>query len=193
MAAEIRMEMGSGVLPRERNLITPLSVPDRLLRLLWSCASLLLFRPPPKPFHGWRRCLLRLFGADIAPTARVYPTVKIWAPWNLTLHAGACLGYYVDCYDCGHITLEENAIVSQYTFLCSATHDYRLKEFPLITKPIVIGKQAWVCAGAFIGPGVTVGEGAVVGATSSVFRDVDPWTVVGGNPAVPIKKRELWD
>jgi putative colanic acid biosynthesis acetyltransferase WcaF len=149
-----------------------------------------LFRPSPKPFHAWRRWLLRRFGASIGVGVRVYPTVKVWAPWKLVLGDRACLGYYVDCYNCDTVTLEEDAVVSQYSILCGGTHDYRVRDFPLVTRPITIGKRAWVCADSFIGPGVQVGEGAVVGARSSVFRDVHPWTIVGGNPARFIKTRD---
>lgn len=172
------------------NLVRPLSVADRSLRALWAFVYLLMFRPSPRPFHAWRRWLLRIFGASIGKGARVYPSVKIWAPWNLTLRDRACLGYYVDCYNCGTITLEEDALVSQYTILCTGTHDYQLRHFPLITGSIVIRKNAWVCADAYIAPGVTVGEGAIVGARSSVFADVPAWVVVGGNPAKVIKQRE---
>jgi putative colanic acid biosynthesis acetyltransferase WcaF len=101
---------------------------------------------------------------------------------------GSCLGDYVRCYSVDRVTLEPHATVSQYSFLCTASHDYRVGGMPLITAPITIGRHAWVAADAFIGPGVTVGERAVVGARASVFRHVDPWTVVGGNPARVIRK-----
>ncbi len=104
---------------------------------------------------------------------------------------GSCLADYVNCYSVDRVTLESHTTVSQYTFLCTASHDYTISEMPLVTAPIRIGRGAWVAADVFIGPGVTIGERAVVGARASVFRDVDPWTVVGGNPARIIKKYEL--
>jgi len=171
----------------------PLSVQGRLLRTAWSCVSFLLFRFSPSPLHGWRRMLLRAFGAKIGSGARIYPTVRIWAPWNLVLGNQTCLGYRVNCYNCATVTLEDYALVSQDTTLCAATHDFRSRSFPLVTRPITIGKQAWVCAEAFIGPGIRIGEGAVVGARSCVFEDVSPWTVVRGNPAQFLKKRRLED
>ncbi len=103
---------------------------------------------------------------------------------------GSCLGDHVDCYTVDRVTLEPYATVSQYTFLCTASHDYTLREMPVITAPIRIGLRAWVAADVFVGPGVMIGEGAVVGACASVFRNVDPWTVVGGSPARIIKKYE---
>lgn len=135
--------------------------------------------------------MLRLFGAIIKDGAHPYPSARIWAPWNLTMEEGSCLGDYVECYSVDRVILESHATVSQYSFLCTASHDYRVDGMPLLTAPITIGRHAWVAADAFIGPGVTVGERAVVGARASVFRDVDPWTVVGGNPARVIRKYHL--
>lgn len=171
----------------------PLSALDRLLRTVWTCVFLLLFRLSPSPLHWWRRLLLRAFGAKVSSSARIYPTVKIWAPWNLIMGNQTCLGYRVNCYNCATVTIEDLAIVSQDTTLCAASHDYRSRSFRLITRPITIGRQAWICAEAFVGPGVHVGNGAVVGARSCVVTDVCPWTVVSGNPARFLKKRTLAD
>jgi putative colanic acid biosynthesis acetyltransferase WcaF len=171
--------------------VNRLSLANRLGRAAWSIVWLFLFRPSPKPLHAWRRFLLRLFGAHIAAGAHPDPSCKIWAPWNLTMGPHSCLANYVDCYCVAPIELGAFALVSQYSYLCAATHDYQHPEFPLIPKPIVIGARAWVAAGAFIGPGVEVGEGAVCGARSVVMRDVEPWTICAGNPAKPIRRRTM--
>ncbi len=155
----------------------------RAYRVLWNVVWWLAYRPSPRLLHGWRRAVLRLFGATIGAGAHPYPSARIWAPWNLTMEEGSCLGDYVRCYSVDRITLQPYATVSQYSFLCTAGHDYRATDMPLISAPITIGRRAWVAADAFVGPGVTIGERAVVGARASVFRDVDPWTVVGGTPA----------
>jgi len=154
-----------------------------MARLLWTIVSNTLYRLSPTVLHGWRRLLLGCFGGRIAVGARPYPRVKIWAPWNLTMEAHSCLANDVDCYCVAPITVGAHATVSQYSYLCSASHDYRDASMPLIVAPIVIETHAWVAADVFIGPGVTVGEGAVVGARSTVLHDVAPWTVVAGCPA----------
>lgn len=164
---------------------------SRARRALWGLVWRFAYRPSPRALHGWRRSLLRMFGAVIGEGAHPYPSARIWAPWNLTMGEGSCLGDYVQCYSVDRITLDAHATVSQYSFLCTAGHDYRAKDMPVISAPITIGRRAWVAADVFIGPGVTVGERAVVGARASVFRDVDPWTVVGGNPARVIRKCEF--
>ena len=167
------------------------SLQNRAMRVLWSCFYILLFRYSPKPFHFWRRTILRIFGAKVGKGVRVYPKVRIWAPWNLELEKECTIGNYCNLYSQGKITIQERGIVSQGSHICTGTHDYTDPGFTLYTRPIVIERQAWVAADTFIGPGVTIGEGAIVGARSAVFKDVDSWTVVGGNPAKYIKKREI--
>lgn len=144
-----------------------------------------LYRLSPTVLHGWRRMLLRCFGGCIGVGAHPYPRAKIWAPWNLIMEAHSCLANDVDCYCVAPIRVGAHATVSQYSYLCAASHDHRDPSMPLIVAPIVIEPYAWVAADVFVGPGVTVGEGAVVGARSTVIQDVAPWTVVAGSPATP--------
>lgn len=171
-----------------------LSFKNKIGRMLWGICWVLLFRPFITPFfQGWRSMILRVFGAKIGKLVTIHSTVKIWAPWNLVMEDNSCLAHHVDCYNVDKVTIKKDATVSQYVFLCTASHDIESKEHELITKPIVVGEHAWIGARAFIGLGVTVGDSAVVGATASVFKDVEPWTVVGGNPAKFIKKRVIKD
>ena len=135
--------------------------------------------------------MLRLFGAKIAKKAIVHASARIWAPWNLEMDEYACIDDNVDVYSVNKIKLGKHATVSQQAFLCTASHNIYSKEHELTNAPIVIGDYAWVAAGAFVGMGVTIGEYAVVGARSAVFKDVEPWNIVGGNPAVFIKKRVI--
>ncbi|MBS7695932.1 MULTISPECIES: putative colanic acid biosynthesis acetyltransferase [unclassified Chelatococcus] len=168
---------------------SPHSRANKIARVAWGCVWALLFRPSPKPFHAWRRMLLRLFGAEIGPGAVIHASARIWAPWNLTMGTCASLSHRVDCYAVDLIVVGDYATVSQYSFLCAASHDIDAPDMPLVTAPIVIGAHAWIAADAFVGPGVTIGEGAVVGARASAFRPVPPWTVVAGNPARAIRMR----
>jgi putative colanic acid biosynthesis acetyltransferase WcaF len=163
------------------------------VRTMWQIVWLVLFRPSPVPFHAWRRFLLRLFGAQMGAGTHAYPSTKIWAPWNLKMGDFSGLGPYVDCYSVDTIELGSHAAVSQYSFLCTASHDYNLKSMPLVSAPIFIGHNSWVAADVFVGPGVSIGEGGVALARSTVVEDVLPWTVVGGNPAKLIKHRSSGD
>jgi putative colanic acid biosynthesis acetyltransferase WcaF len=153
-----------------------------MARLVWKIVFLLLFRFTPIPLHSWRRQVLRFFGAKIGSRAVIYPSARIWAPWNLEVAADATIGWDCELYNVAAIRIGREAIVSQYSYLCTATHDFR-DEFQLMAAPIDIGANAWIAAGAFVGPGVTVGEGAVVGARCVVTRSVQIWSVVAGNPA----------
>ncbi len=162
---------------------TALSWKNKAGRALWSLCHAALYRPTPVIFHGWRRFLLRSFGAGVAGSARPYPRARVWAPWNLVMGEQSCLANDVDCYCVGRVELGAGAIVSQYAYLCSASHDFRSADFGLVTAPIHIAEGAWVAARAFVGPGVTIGERAVVAACSVVVRDVASGAVVAGNPA----------
>lgn len=172
---------------------SPHSLSNKLGRVAWGIVWCLCFRPSPRPLHFWRRWLLKLFGAKLGANCRIDPSVRIWAPWNLNLGDEVAFGHHVDCYNVARVSVGSHATVSQYAFLCSATHDITEPHMRLVSAPIEIGAQAWVCAGAFIGPGITVGEGAVTGAHSVVTKNVPPWTVVAGNPARFLKRRELRD
>lgn len=168
------------------------SLSNKLGRLLWNICYWIFFRPfNLEIFRGWRRFILKSFGAKIGKNSGVYASVKIWAPWNLEMGDFSCLGPEVDCYNQGKITIGNQTNISQKTYLCASSHDFTIPNFPLILKPIQIGNQVWVAADAFIGPGVSIGEGAVVGAKAAVFKNVDSWTVVGGNPAKFLKERKL--
>ena len=161
------------------------------MRLLWGGAWLFLFRPSPWFWQAPRRVLLRLFGAKIGRGVQVMPSVKIWAPWNLTFGAYATVSHGVDLYGVDRIEIGANATVSQRAFLCTASHQIDHPNMPLTTAPIKISDGAWVCAEAYIHPGVTVGIDAVVGVRSVVFRDVPDRQVVGGNPAKVIRERKV--
>ncbi len=164
---------------------------NKVGRSLWYFVWLLLFRPTPKVFWKWRNLLLKVFGAKIGKGSKIHPSAKISEPWFLVLGDYVCVGPYVICYSSGGIEIQSYATISQYAYLCSASHDYTKHAMPLIMKPVKIEKQAWICADAFIGLGVTIGQGAVVGARAVVAKDVEPWNIVAGNPARFIKNRKV--
>ena len=171
-----------------------LSWTNKFSRLLWNISCIFLFRPFAGPlFWRWRNLVLRLFGAKIGAGCKISNSAKIWAPWNVQLGKMVCLGPGSKIYSVDKIVIGNKVTVSQGAYLCTASHDITNRLQPLITAPIVIEEQAWVCADAFVGMGVTIGEGAVVGARACVFKDVESWTVVGGNPAKFIKKRVIKD
>ena len=171
-----------------------LSRKNQVIRMVWSIVWGIFARPLPRSIgSGWKRFLLRLFGAKIAPTAVIYSSAKIYYPANLIMEDYSCLASDVDCYNVDLIRIGANTTVSQGAYLCTASHDITDPLNPLITAPIVIEDQAWVAADAFIAMGITIGQGAVVGARAAVFKDVEPWIVVGGNPAKFIKRRNIKD
>lgn len=161
----------------------------RLYRALWACVWLGLGQWTPAPLHGWRRLLLVSFGAKIDRKAKVYPNVTVWYPPHLSMDAYSTLGPGVVCYCMAPIHLEPFALVSQRAHLCAGTHDIDDPDFQLQARPITIGSRAWVAAEAFVGPGVSIGNGAVLGARAVAMKRLEPWTVYAGNPARPLRQR----
>jgi putative colanic acid biosynthesis acetyltransferase WcaF len=159
-------------------------------RVLWTFAQP-LFRLSPRPCFGWRRFLLRCFGANVGRNVHVYPSATIYFPWNLEAGDESAIGEQVFIYNLGRVTLGPRVTISHRAHLCAGTHDHTKPDFPLLRPPIVIGCDAWICTDAFVGPGVTVGEGAIVGARAVAMKDVKPRSIVVGNPARESKKREI--
>lgn len=184
-------EMGINTVNVDTHTGPAFSLRNRVARVVWQVVALLVFRFSPKPFHAWRALVLRCFGAKVGRGVHVYPGVKIWAPWNLELadECGIANGAILYCQD--KITIGHRAVISQGAHLVAGTHDYSKPGFPLITKPIHIGAHVWVAAEAFVHPGVTIGDGSVVGARSVVTQDMPQWMVCAGHPCVALKPRRL--
>ena len=172
-----------------QNCTTPYPRRAVLGRWLWLFVQSTLFRWSPRPFHGWRAWLLRSFGADIAGPVVIFPTAKIVFPKNLSLAPRSMVGPHVNLYNLATIRLEYGANLSQHCHLCAGTHDYMRWDMPLVKRPIAIGENAWLCADVFVGPGVTIGELAVVGARSVAVKDLPARMISAGNPCRPVKPR----
>lgn len=161
---------------------------EQFLRGLWSLTHP-LFRYSPRIFWSWRVFILRLFGASIGSDVHIHPTAMIALPWNLEIGAEASIGDRAILYNLGRISIGDGATVSQGAHLCAGTHDYRRADLPLLKLPIVVGEGAWICADVFVGPGVRIGDYAIVGARAVTMRDVENWSIAAGNPAKIISQR----
>lgn len=158
-------------------------------RFTWLFVQSTIMRFSPPRAFGWRRFWLRLFGAAVHPTSCLGRTVHVFHPWLLTTGEHCRIGNGAQIYNLARVTIGRHSVVSQHAVLCAGTHDYSRPDMPLVRKPVMIGSGVWVCAYAFIGPGVTVGNNAVVGARAVAMRDVPAGMVVAGNPAVIVKPR----
>lgn len=163
----------------------------KILRALWSLFQLPFLPHTPSVLSPLRVALLRLFGAKIGPACFIGPGVKVWVPWNLTLGECSAIGFDTEIYNFAPVIIGRHVVVSQHNYVCSATHDYTHPHFPLISKPIHIRSQSWVASGCLISPGVTIGEGAVIGARSVVTKSMPDWMVCAGSPCKPIKARVI--
>ncbi|MDM0024930.1 WcaF family extracellular polysaccharide biosynthesis acetyltransferase [Variovorax saccharolyticus] len=167
----------------------PWSLGQKLRRAAWMLVWGLLGRPGPRAFSPMRLFLLRLFGARIGERVLVSSGVKVLMPWNLEIGEYTAIGEGVEIYNYGQVRIGKNSCVSQRVWLCTGTHDYKQPSFPLIWDDIQVGDGVWLAAETFVAPGVTIGDGAVVGARSVVTRDLEGWSVFAGNPCVLIKPR----
>jgi len=137
----------------------------------------------PQPFFAWRRILLRLFGARIGRRVLIRPSARVTYPWKLEIGDHSWIGDNAELYSLDKIAIGRNAVVSQRCYLCSASHDHSDPAFSYKTAPVVIEDEAWVAADVFVGPGITIGRGAVVGARSSVFKSIPEGSIAYGHPA----------
>lgn len=156
---------------------------------LWWLIQSTLFACSPQFMFGWRCWLLKVFGMKIGKSVLLRSSVKVTYPWKVTIGDHVWIGDDVVLYSLGEIVVGDHAVVSQRAYLCSASHDYTRSDFPIFENKICIGAQAWLATDVFVAPGVTIGDGAVVGARSSVFHDLPPMMVCVGSPAIPIKSR----
>lgn len=156
---------------------------------LWWIVQALLFKTSPQFMYGWRRFLLRAFGAQIGVEVIIRPTAHTQFPWKVSIGDYSWIGDNVTLYSLGDIRIGKNVVVSQGTYLCTGSHDYQIETFPIYALPIILEDECWLATKVFIGPGVTIGKGTVVGACSSVFKSLPANKVCSGTPAKIIRDR----
>ena len=169
----------------------PYSLSNKLMRVVWQVVWLIGARWTPPPFWAWRRFLLKAFGATVGKGSRIHASVSVWHPARLVVGENALIGPGARLYNQGHIAIGANSVVSQRAHLCASTHDIADPLFALSERPIIVGRGCWIAAEAFVGPGVTVHDGAVLGARAALFTDAERMTVYRGNPAMAIGPRRL--
>jgi putative colanic acid biosynthesis acetyltransferase WcaF len=169
-----------------------ISLFNKFIRVLWVLVYHLLFKFSPFFFHSYRCFILKIFGAKIGSRVEIYPSVKIYLPSNLVVKSGTCIGPGVNIYNQGPILFGRNITVSQFAHLCASTHKYNSKppELPLVISKIIVEDDCWICADAFIGPGVTLGAASIIGARCVLFKSTVQRGIYVGNPGKLIKKRK---
>ncbi len=156
---------------------------------LWWFVQAIFFRPSPQIFYGWRRFLLRVFGAKIGKNVIIRPSVTITYPWKVSIGNYSWIGDNVELYSLGNIKIGTNVVISQKSYLCAASHDYMKEDFPIYSQMITIEDECWLATDVYVAPGITIGKGTVIGARSSVFKDLPAGKLCVGSPAYPIKDR----
>jgi putative colanic acid biosynthesis acetyltransferase WcaF len=168
---------------------SPYSAREKIGRVLWAIVQSTAFGLSFHSWYGWRRMLLCAFGAQLDPVVRIRRSVRIECPWNLSVGHDSAVGDRVTLYCLGPVRIGARVTISQGAHLCAGTHDFTRRAMPLVRPPIEVGDDAWICTDAFVGPGVTIGHGAILGARGVARRSLDPWTIHAGNPAVAVRPR----
>lgn len=167
---------------------------NRLMRLLWIIVWNIFFRFSFRPMYKWRNFLLKLFGAKIGKYVHINRTTRIWAPWNIYIGNYVGIGENVILYSMDLIKIYDYSVISQGAHLCCGSHNFNTKNFQLVAAPIIIKSRVWLCADSFVGPGVTIEEGSVIGARGVVTKSViTPWKVWAGVPVAQIGSRNILD
>ena len=156
---------------------------------LWWMVDFLLFKPSPQILYGWRRFLLRSFGATVGKGVIIRPSVTVTYPWKVSIGDYSWIGDDVVLYSLGEINIGKNAVVSQKSYLCTGSHDFEKEDFPIWQKKISIEDECWLATDVYVAPGITIGKGTVVGARSSVFKDLPAAKICVGSPAKVIRDR----
>lgn len=156
---------------------------------LWWLVQSLLMHTSPQFMYGWRRFLLRSFGAKIGTNVIIRPSVTITYPWKVSIGDDSWIGDHVELYSLGEITIGRNVVISQKSYLCAASHDYDKPDFPIWARAVTVKDGCWLATDVYVAPGVSIGQGTVVGARSSVFKDLPAGKICMGSPAKVIKER----
>ena len=156
---------------------------------LWWLVQSTLFAMSPQFMFGWRRFLLKQFGAQIGEDVLIRPSVRVTYPWKVKIGDRVWIGDNAELYSLGEIEIGDDVVISQKSYLCAATHDFSKPSFDMIDRKITIEDQVWIATDVFVAPGVTIGSGALIGARSSVFSDMPAGMICMGSPAKPVKPR----
>ncbi|PAC30625.1 WcaF family extracellular polysaccharide biosynthesis acetyltransferase [Flectobacillus sp. BAB-3569] len=157
----------------------------------WWIIQSIFFKNSPQFMYSWRKFLLTLFGAKIGRNVLIRPSVHIQFPWKLEIGDDSWIGDEVVLYNLGNIIIGSNVVISQRSYICTGTHDYAKSDFPIIAYTNIIENEVWIATDVYVAPGVKIGKGAVVGARSSVFKNVRENTINFGSPVKEVSSRYI--
>lgn len=164
---------------------------SKLVVQLWWLVQSLLFKTSPQFLYGWRRFLLRSFGAQIGKKVIIRPSVQVTYPWKIKIGNYSWIGDDVVLYSLGEIEIGANTVISQRSYICTGSHDYNKQDFPIYAKKITIEEGCWLATDVFVAPGLRIEKGTIVGARSSVFNDLKAFSIYAGSPAKFVRKRNI--
>ncbi len=165
----------------------------KIMVQLWWTVQATLFSASPQFLYGFRRFLLRLFGAKIGQGVLIRPTARVTYPWFLEVGDHTWIGDDTVLYNLAPIRLGSHVALAHGVYICTGFHEIDKPTFDIGAAPVVIEDEAWLANDCFISPGVTVGQGAVIGARSTVLKDMPAGMVCVGYPCRPVRPRQPGD
>ncbi|MDC1333164.1 hypothetical protein N8220_00420 [Schleiferiaceae bacterium] len=157
----------------ETRYIDDRSLPQKLFLIYWRILWILLKRVLPlRVGFLWRICLVKVHGGVIGWNSRIYGSVKIYDPRNLSIGDFVTVGPHVNLYSVQKIVIGNGTVVSQKSELLTASHDFKSDSFDLVKKSITIGDDVWLSQGVWVGPGVKIANKTTVGARGLVVKSI---------------------
>lgn len=163
----------------------------RFKMMLWYFVNAWFIACQWNPSSGLRIRLLRLFGARIGKGVVIKPSVNVKYPWNLSIGDYSWIGEGVWIDNLVQVTVGSNACISQGAMLLCGNHNFKKTTFDLMVGPIIIEDGAWVGAQSTVCPGVTMHSHSVLAVGSVASKDLLPYSINRGNPAVKVGERAL--
>jgi len=160
---------------------------------LWYFIGSPLFKSYYLPFSSLKKSILSLFGASIGVGVYLKPGIKVKFPWRLSVGEHSWIGEDVWIDNMAHVTIGSNACVSQGSYICTGNHNWSSRNMKLFTKPVRIENGAWVAARSTVCPGITIGEAAILTASSVAGKSIPPFQIWSGNPATYMRNRQFED
>jgi putative colanic acid biosynthesis acetyltransferase WcaF len=164
---------------------------NALKRLLWYYINIFFFKSSLFPFYGFKRLLLRSFGAKLGKKVEIKPCVNIKYPWNLTIGDEVWIGENVWIDSLVMITIGSNVCLSQGAVLLTGSHNYKKSSFDLVTGGLTLEDGVWIGAAAIVNQGITIHSHAVLASGSVATKDLEAYSVYQGNPAVKVRTRTI--
>lgn len=161
-------------------------------QLLWYVVNIIFFKNPFNIFSGLKVLLLKSFGAAVGTGALIKPGVNIKYPWKLRIGDHSWIGENVWIDNLSDVVIGNSVTISQGALLLTGSHNHTKEKFDFISLPVVLEDGVWIGARGIVFGGVTAGSHSILGMNSVAEKNLQPYLIYKGNPAVPVIERKIF-